>query len=120
MGKGKGEMVVADDDFREHVRATIYWGKDNDGGGKGKGKNEVGKGKNGMVVADDDFRKHVRSTIYCGKGMPDGGKRMGKNEMGTGKHEHARRAWVADDECKGTGKDDMASERHGARVSLQG
>ena len=61
MGKGKGEMVVADDDFREHVRATIYWGKDNDGGGKGKGKNEVGKGKNGMVVADDDVREHVRA-----------------------------------------------------------
>ena len=87
MGKDKGEMVVADDDFREHVRATIYWGKDNDGGGKGKGKNEVGKGKNGMVVADDDFRKHVRFTIYCG---------MGK---GTGKDD------MASDVGQGTGKD---------------
>ena len=81
-----------------------------------------------MGEGDFDYHEHVRSTIYCGKGMPDGGKRMGKNEMGTGKHEHARRAWVADDDvhaqlrrdaCKGTGKDDMASERHGARVSLQ-
>ena len=61
MGKGKGEMAVADYDFREHVRATIYWGKDNDGGGKGKGKNEVGKGKNGMVAADDDVPRHVRA-----------------------------------------------------------
>ena len=87
MGKGKGEMVVADDDFGEHVRATIYWGKDNDGVGKGKGKNEVGKGKNGMVVADDDFRKHVRSTIYCGKG-----KGTGKDDM-------------ASDVGQGTGKD---------------
>ena len=68
-----------------------------------------------MGEGDFDYHKHVRSTIYCGKGMPDGGKRMGKNEMGTGKHEMV----VADDECKGTGKDDMASERHGARVSLQ-
>ena len=91
-----------------------------------------------MGEGDFDYDKHVRSTIYCGKGMSDGGKhmgknemgtkRMGKNEMGTGEHEHARRAWVADDDvhaqlrrdaCKGTGKDDMASERHGARVSLQ-
>ena len=61
MGKGKGEMVVADDVVREHVRKTIYWGKDNDGGGKGKGKNEVGKGKNRMVVADHDVREHVRA-----------------------------------------------------------
>ena len=44
MGKGKGEMVVADDDVREHVRATSYWGKDNDDGGKGKGNSEMGKG----------------------------------------------------------------------------
>ena len=72
-----------------------------------------------MGEGDFDYRNHVQNTIYWGKGMPDGGKRMGKNEMGTGKHDHARRAWVADDECKGTGKDDMASERHGARVSLQ-
>ena len=63
-------MVVADDDFREHVRATIYWGKDNDGGGKGKGKNEVGKGKNGMVVADDDFRSTcgLRSIVARARG----------------------------------------------------
>ena len=63
-----------------------------------------------MGEGDFDYRNHVQNTIYWGKGMPDGGKRMGKNEMGTGKHEHARRAWVADDECKGTGKDDMASD----------
>ena len=115
-------MGEGDFDYDKHVRSTIYCGKGMPDGGKRKGKNEMGEG-------DFDHDKHVRSTIYCGKGMPDGGKRMGKNEMGTkrmgknemgtGEHEHARRAWVADDECKGTGKDDMASERHGARVSLQ-
>ena len=67
MGKGKGEMVVADDDFREHVRATIYWGKGyDDAKGKGKGYD------------------HVRATIYWGKGYDDAkGKGKGKgNDKG--------------------------------------
>ena len=46
MGKGKNEMVVADDEFREHVRATIYCGKGDDdrgkGSDKGKGHDEMG------------------------------------------------------------------------------
>ena len=62
-----------------------------------------------MGEGDFDFRNHVQNTIYWGKGMPDGGKRMGKNEMGTGNHDHARRAWVADDE-DGQG-------RHGLRAT---